>query len=426
MTEPRRTCLGIPIPFLRVPTLMAFAAFGLYAVAGIELLCVTTSSASLAGTSSEQTPAGFVVLSGNRFLLNGEDFRVAGVNNHYLAYGSQKEVEGVLDDAEAMNANVVRIFVTPVIGSLDGQVPTIWNWRSDADSSNLGVNGAYMAYWDPAARAMAINEGPNGLQRLDFVLVAAAKRHLKVIITFADYWAYTGGARQMSAWYTTKIDDVFFAEDARTRADYKRLVRAVVTRANRLSGVPYKDDPTIFAWELMNEPDIHPTSLFRDWVWEMAAYVKSLDASHLVTSGHSSISTRLLELELPDIDFGTWHGYPQYLHMSSPQFEQLILDYCGIAKSYGKTVLLEEFGELASDPRRPEDYRRWLKAINDDPDCGGWLVWRLVSRQSSGQFPYDQDQFDIHKNEGDVWTVLKEAASAIRSSDLTAHTEVQP
>jgi mannan endo-1,4-beta-mannosidase len=426
MTEPRRTRLGFPIRLLRVQTLAAFAAFGLFAVAEIELLGETASSGSLAGTSSKQTSAGFVVRSGNRFLLNGEDFRVAGVNNHYLAFGSQKEVEAVLDDAEAMNANVVRAFVTPVIGSLDGQVPTIWNWRSDADSSNLGVNGAYMAYWEPVTRSMGINDGPNGLQRLDFVLAAAAKRHLRVIVTFADYWAYTGGARQMSAWYTPKVDDEFFAKDARTRADYKRLVQAIVTRINSLSGAPYKDDPTIFAWELMNEPDIHPTSLFRDWVWEMAAYVKSIDAHHLVASGHSSINTRLLELESPDIDFGTWHGYPTYLHISARQFEQLILDYCSIANGYGKPVLLEEFGEPSSDPNRAEDYGRWLKAITDDHDCGGWLVWRLVSRQSSGQFPYDRDQFDIHRDGGDVWTVLKEAASAIRSSDLTAHTEVQP
>jgi mannan endo-1,4-beta-mannosidase len=396
------------------------------ALSVLGVLVASACSSLFTETAWVEPLRDFVTQSGGRFMLNGKEYRVAGVNNHYLAYGSQKEVEAVLDDAQAMNVNVVRMIVTPIIGSLDGQMRTIWNWRSDADSSNLGVSGAYMAYWDPTTRSMAINDGPNGLQRLDFVLDAAAKRHLRLIIAFADYWGYTGGARQMSAWYTPKVDDEFFANDARTQADYKRLVHAIVGRTNSLSGVPYKDDPTVFAWELMNEPDIHPTSLFRDWVGEIAAYVKSLDTHHLVTSGHSSINTRLLELESPDIDFGTWHGYPEYLHMSARQFEQLILDYCNIATGYGKPVVLEEFGESSSDPNRPEDYGHWLKAISDDRHCGGWLVWRLVSRQANGQFPYDHDQFDIHRDGSEVWTVLKEAASATRGLNLAAHTEVQP
>jgi len=366
---------------------------------------------------------GFVQRRGDKFFLDGAEFRVAGVNNHYLPYGSQKEVLAVLDDAVAMNANVVRTIVTPVVGSLDGGVATVWNWQSHADSSNLGVHGVYMAYWDPFTSSMAINDGPNGLERIDFLISEAARRHLRLIIAFADYWAYTGGARQMSAWYTSDVDDRFFAEDPRTRADYKRLVHAIVARVNPLTGIAYRDDPTIFAWELMNEPDIHPLELFRDWVTEMAAYVKSLDQHHMVTSGQGSIRTRLLELETPNVDFGTWHGYPEMLGLSTDRFEGLIKQYCDLGKAYVKPVILEEFGVAESDRERPKKYRRWLTAIKDNPDCAGWLVWRLVSLQDDGKLPYDHDQFDIHRDGGEVWMTLREAAGALSASVSSPQTK---
>ncbi|TIV12476.1 MAG: beta-mannosidase, partial [Mesorhizobium sp.] len=75
----------------------------------------------------------------------------------YLTFGSHNEVTRVLDDAVAMGANVARVFLQPVIGSLDGSVPTIWNWRLEGETSNLAVNGTYLLYWDPSQNSMAIN-----------------------------------------------------------------------------------------------------------------------------------------------------------------------------------------------------------------------------------------------------------------------------
>lgn len=31
-------------------------------------------------------------------------------------------------------------------------------------------------------------------------------------------------------------------------------MQAILTRKNSINGLAYKDDPTIFAWELINEP----------------------------------------------------------------------------------------------------------------------------------------------------------------------------
>jgi mannan endo-1,4-beta-mannosidase len=381
---------------------------------------MSTAPGALAAEQADETQLhdDFVTRRGTEFYLHGHLFRVAGVNNHYLPWGSRQEIIRVLDDAVAMRANVVRTFIAPIIGSPDGVVPTIWNWTSNADSSNLGVNGAYMASWDPATQSMLVNEGPNGLQKIDFILQEAAKRKLRLIIAFLDFWSYTGGAPQMSAWHGGPGDDYFFAGDSRTQDDYRTLVRVIVTRTNGLTGVAYRDDPTIFAWELMNEPDIHPTWLFRSWVERMAGYVKSLDWHHMLASGHSSRRTLLLELEIADIDFGTWHGYPANDGIDTESFGLLIGDYCARAKSFGKPVIMEEFGVAASDQERPDVYRKWLADIALNKDCAGWMVWRLVSRQDDGNFPADEhDQFDIHNDESAVWRVLRSAADELTSFD---------
>src|ERR1700749_4076261 len=100
----------------------------------------------------EAAPNGFVLTCGSNFCLNGQVFNVAGTNNHYLGFGTQAEVDQVLNDAKAMNVNVVRTIMHSVRGSLDstqidqGTVPLKWNWGSTAQSSNLGMNGVYLMY----------------------------------------------------------------------------------------------------------------------------------------------------------------------------------------------------------------------------------------------------------------------------------------
>lgn len=398
---------------LRMTALFIFAASGALA----DWRSPPAAGAPPAQPSATAADRLFVARRGDAFVLGDRPFRVAGVNIHYLPWGSRDEVTRALDDAVAMRANVVRTFVAPIIGSPDGSTPTIWNWASKADASNLGVNGAYMAYWDAQSRSMAINEGDSGLKRIDFILAEAAKRRLRVILAFLDFWSYTGGAPQMQAWRGLSNGPGVFAENPDTRSDYKRLVEALVNRTNSVSGVRYKDDPTLFAWELMNEPDIHPTSLFRAWVGEMAAYVKSLDSRHLLASGQGSMQTRLVELNDRNIDFGTWHGYPEYQRISAEAFKREIADFCDLAQSYGKPVLLEEFGLAQPDEVRGGVYSDWLSSLRRNAHCAGWVAWRLVSRQDGGALPYDHDGFDIHNDDGTTWRVLHDAALALTADN---------
>ncbi|MER9388979.1 hypothetical protein [Mesorhizobium sp. M0028] len=110
--------------------------------AGLRVLVFALLSVPAAVSAADSLSAtSFIKTSGTEFTVDGRPFFVTGVNNHDLTYGSQDEVTRVLEDAVAMGANVVRIFLQPVIGSPDGSIATIWNWRLEADASNLASAG---------------------------------------------------------------------------------------------------------------------------------------------------------------------------------------------------------------------------------------------------------------------------------------------
>jgi mannan endo-1,4-beta-mannosidase len=381
--------------------------------AALILALITWSGTLSSGT--EASPD-FVKTSGSMFTIGDKPFFITGVNNHYLTHGTEGEVLRVLDDSVALGATVVRTFLQPVIGSLDGHIPTIWDWKNNtADSSNLNVHGTYLLYWDTASGQMAINNGQKGIDKVDFLVAEAKKRHLKLIIAFLDFWAYEGGAQQIRAWYGSSDQNTFFFMDPRTKRDYKHWVSYVLERVNPITKIRYKDEPTIMAWELMNEGNAEPVQLRRAWVAEMSAYIKAHDLNHLVGSGNANIRSSELvpfDFSVPTIDFVTWHGYPKYSKLSVSEFDKLIPRYCDLVTIYGKPVLLEEFGYARSNQDQAEAYAEWLDTLAHS-HCAGWLVWRLVSRQESGEYPLDEfDQFDVRNDGGPLWNVLK---SAMRS-----------
>ena len=145
----------------------------------------------------------------------------------------------------------------------------------------------------------------------------------------------------------------------------------------------------------------------------MSRYVKTLDPNHLVTTGEDRPSEG--DFAIPAVDFITWHGYPIYYGVSVQRLNRLISQSCAAAKAYDKPLLLEEFGFARSNrnPDQAQAYRLWLDTLRGDPDCAGWMVWRLVARQDDGAYPADTyDQFDVHDDDGPTWQVLARAAKA--------------
>ncbi|EMS62212.1 Mannan endo-1,4-beta-mannosidase 6 [Triticum urartu] len=174
---------------------------------------------------------------------------------------------------------------------------------------------------------------------LDYIIYEARRNHIRLILCLVNNLDNFGGKAQYVKWaqaaganLTNSTDSFFY--DPTVKGYYKDYVKAILTRRNSYSGIRYSDEPAIFAWELMNEPRCVSNSSgphLQAWIAEMAAYVKSLDAKHLVAVGiegfyGTGIAERLgfnpgdwaaslcsdfiQNSAVENIDFASVHAYP--------------------------------------------------------------------------------------------------------------------
>ena len=149
---------------------------------------------------------------------------------------------------------------------------------------------------------------------------------------------------------------MLFYTNETTRRLFREHLEKIATRRNTVTGKLYRDDATIFGYELMNEAQ--SVSLRwaerRAWIVEMSAYLKSLDADHLIASGEWGYRTAaerrewLADHSLPHIDYCDVHNYPRDDHNSfveSPNnLGEFIRDRVAAAYSIRKPLVFGEFG----------------------------------------------------------------------------------
>ncbi len=375
---------------------------------GLAALCTACVGAP-AQSPRAASPLGFEV--------DGKPLCFAGANNYYSIYKPPPVVDDLFDAAQSLGLKVMRIWGMLDRGSLDGSVP-------NADGAGH-KDGVYFQYWDPELGRPAYNDGPDGLQRLDYVLAAAAARDLKLIIVLVNNWRAFGGMDQYLMWYGYDQHHEFFSA-VRPRQAYKAWLSHLASRKNSVNGRLYRDDPTIFAWELANEPRCKSGSPFdRDlgwdngtitrWASEMSAHLKSLDRNHLVAVGdegfldvggshwayraHDGVDHGALTA-LPSIDFGTYHLYPDDWGTPSGFGESWIAAHQKVAGELGKPTILEEYGIKASRgfAQRRAAYDSWHDALLRHGGSGA-LAWMLTGADPNGARYPDYDGFALYRGD---------------------------
>ena len=329
-------------------------------------------------------PVEFVRAEGTGFKLGNDPFYAPGTNNYYLlsyasSNGTRAHVDEVLEDAADMGLKVIRA----------------WAFNDGAGEWNALQTA-------PGVFVERVFRG------LDYVIYKAGQVGLRLILPFVNNWDDYGGMSQYIAWdpiygtnsaqVATKHND--FYTDADTRRWYKSYVHTLVNRTNTYTGVKYKDDPTIFAWQLANEPRAtgdRSGNVLQRWMQEMSTYIKRVDPNHMLTTGEEGFYSGrsggwkydgsegmdfIRNHRIAEIDFATVHLYPDQwglnYNTSLAWYQEHINDARNIL---GKPLLLEEFGirvDATSTQARRNMFYRGLFDLADSTDSAGWNFWMLA------------------------------------------------
>ncbi|MBB5869907.1 mannan endo-1,4-beta-mannosidase [Allocatelliglobosispora scoriae] len=351
---------------------------------------------------------GFVTRTGTHLKLGSEEFRVAGSNNYYLMYKSRAMVDDVFADAAAADFNVIRTWGWLDIGNADG-----------SNSIAGKQEGVYFQYWNGSSPAY--NDGADGLERLDYVLYAARRAGVKLVIPFTNNWSDFGGMDQYVRWRGGSHHDDFYADPV-IKGWYADWITHLLNRVNTLTGVKYKDDPTIMAWELANEPrcqgsGVYPTSasctpaVTTAWADQLTRHVKSIDSKHLVGVGDEGFTCDNpgtddwttncgpgMDYEaltrLPAVDIASLHLYPDGWGKTPAWGTEWITSHIQKARRLGKAVVVGEFG-IKDKAQRNVIYRDWTEAVRK-AGGNGFLYWILSGVQDDGALYPDYDGFTVY------------------------------
>ncbi len=309
-------------------------------------------------------------VSGLEFELNGQRYLYAGVNYWYGmnlassgAGGDRERLCRELDALRSLGVTNLRIMV----GS-EGPDSEPWRIVPSLQTSP----GTYDA---------------DVLDGLDYLIGEMDQRGMRAVACLTNFWQWSGGMAQYVNWngggpipypppepggdwnvYQDYASDFYSNADA--MQDLRDHIAFLLGRYNSHTGRLYSDEPTIMAWELANEPrGFHNNAAaFNTWLDDTAAYIKSLDPNHLVTTGCEGDtpwpSWNGLDFTVnhdgPDIDYTTIHIWPQnweWFDPANPEgtfplalatAEDYLSAHLGEAGGLGKPLVLEEFG-LARD-----------------------------------------------------------------------------
>lgn len=348
---------------------------------GAALLWVGPAPCHAAGSADD--PGGqFVERAGSKLTLDGKPFRFGGPNVEWLGlegygphdpmgprYPNRFEVDDVFATAAEMGARAVR-------------------------SQTMGDTVGCPLCVEPEEGRF--NDA--GFESTDYALATAHKYGMRVIVTLIGDCATCtlGGIGQYLAW-EKKSDPADFFTDPALIAAFEKHIDAVLNHKNAITGVRYKDDPTILAWENCNMCGL--VSMFfggkngpaavAEWVETVGKHVKSVDPHHLYLDTSGVFRGFPAVLDNPSTDAVAFEYYPHWdalfgsgSHTTAATFTRDAATVTG----HGKVYIVNEFGWDRTDWTTPGDLQQVLDTLARDPNVSGDLFWALQAHLANFGF----------------------------------------
>jgi hypothetical protein len=331
----------------------------------------------LSGTANAQIAHNdeFVQRDGSRLTLGGETFRYSGANIEWLGlegygpmdaagprYPSHFEVDDALDTAKAMGARVIR-------------------------SQTLGDSIGCELCIEPKVGEF----NPQAFKSIDYALKAAHDRGLRLIFTLTgdcSDCALSGNGEYFKE-KGIAGESAFFTDPA-IIAKFEKHIAAVLNHTNSLTGIQYKDDPTIMAWENCNGcgamvgildpaqtlPPLIP------WIDTIGKFIKSIDKKHLYqdNSGLFLYEKSGVALDAKTSDIVPTSYYPHWdalFTAGDKSTTQTFSKHAALVTGKGKVFTVDEYGWDPTDWATPGDLQAALTAFESDPKISGDLFWAL-------------------------------------------------
>ncbi len=342
-------------------------------------------------------PDAFVQVQNANFVVDGQPFRFVGTNAYYLPNYEKidtRVVDRAFDAFEEAGITVIRMWAF-----YDG----FDCGYSQHDSSENVIQTAPGEYSESA------------LRDLDRVIAKGKERGIRFILPLVNYWDELGGICQYNTWAGASNPGRnmnFFINNDDTQQWFRDYIDMLLNRVNTETGVAYKDEPAIMAWQIINEGRNSGADpgILRDWYQEIAQYIKSIDSNHLLGTGEEGFdegtpseyssgeysntyvlraqegTSYVMNTAIPEIDFASAHWYPQDWGFgwepSNDMFRAQrawLDDHQRIAEDHGKPFILGEYGYVGyGDSRTLQVYEElWDHAESIDLD--GSLLWQLTA-----------------------------------------------
>ena len=131
----------------------------------------------------------------------------------------------------------------------------------------------------------------------DTLIDEMGKHGMKAVVPMNNFWEWSGGMGVEIGWAKNGSEyhgmPYQWYTDPVAQTLYKNFIEKVMTRNNTKNGLLYKEDPTIMAWQLANEPRTNNCDQYKKWMSDIAFFIKDVvGTEQLVSLGNENMMAK--------------------------------------------------------------------------------------------------------------------------------------